>query len=71
MFTTVMAFSLIQRLGPKKKGGGSSGAWIGWVASPFKWINRLLAVVAWLDAWIMPRALSTVVLFEIEKSDAS
>lgn len=71
MFTTVMAFSLIQRLGPKKKGAGGSGAWIGWVAPPFKWMNRLLAVVAWLDARIMPRALSTVVLFEIEKNDAS
>lgn len=71
MFVTVMAFSLVQRLGPKKKGGGGSGAWIGWMAPPFKWINRLLAVVAWLDARIMPRALSTVVLFEIEKSDAS
>jgi SAM-dependent methyltransferase len=71
MFMTVMAFSLIQRLGPKKKGGRGSGAWIGWVAPPFKWINRLLVVVAWIDARIMPRALSTVVLFEIEKRDAS
>lgn len=71
MFTTVMAFSLIQRLGREKKGARSSTAWIAWVAPPFKWLNRFLAMVAWLDARIMPRALATVVLFEIEKDDTS
>jgi SAM-dependent methyltransferase len=33
----------------------------------FKWINRLYAVFAWLDAIIMPRVLSTVLLIKAVK----
>jgi SAM-dependent methyltransferase len=33
----------------------------------FKWINRLYAIFAWLDAIIMPRVLSTVLLIKAVK----
>lgn len=33
----------------------------------FKWLNRLFAAFAWLDAIIMPRALSTVLLIKAVK----
>ena len=35
----------------------------------FKWINRLYAGLAWLDARIMPRALSTVLLIKAVKKN--
>jgi len=37
--------------------------------SVFKWANRFFMVLAMLDNWIMPRALSTVILIKAEKSD--
>lgn len=36
----------------------------------FKWINRILAAIVSLDARIMPRALSTVLLIKAVKRDA-
>jgi hypothetical protein len=33
----------------------------------FRWSNKLYAVFAWLDAKIMPRALSTVLLIKAVK----
>lgn len=36
--------------------------------SIFKWGNRLYAGLAWIDALIMPRALSTVVMIKARKS---
>jgi hypothetical protein len=33
----------------------------------FKWVNRLYAGIAWLDAKIMPQVFSTVLLMKIEK----
>lgn len=34
----------------------------------FKWVNRLYAALAWIDAGIMPRALSTVLLIKAIKT---
>jgi len=33
----------------------------------FKWLNRLYASFAWLDASVMPRALSSVLLIKAVK----
>jgi len=33
----------------------------------FKWANRLYAGVAWIDAFIMPRTLSAVLLIKAVK----
>jgi hypothetical protein len=33
----------------------------------FKWLNRFYAGLAWVDAMIMPRALSTVLLIKAKK----
>lgn len=57
MFSVVMAYSLFQRIGGK--GGG--GRFILASAPLFRWANRFLAVIAWLDARIMPRFLTTVI----------
>ncbi len=38
-----------------------------WLAGLFKWCNKLYAGLAWLDAMIMPRALSTVLLIKAKK----
>ncbi|MEN6376273.1 MAG: class I SAM-dependent methyltransferase [Smithella sp.] len=41
------------------------------IAGLFKWCNRLYAVFAWIDALIMPRALSTVLLIKAKKEGVS
>ena len=35
----------------------------------FKWAHRGYAVLARVDAWVMPRALATVMLFEALKEE--
>lgn len=40
---------------------------LGWLTGLFKWCNRLYAGLAWIDALIMPRALSTVLLIKARK----
>ncbi len=37
----------------------------------FKWINRTFALLAWLDAKIMPRSMSAVLLIESQRKDNS
>ena len=49
--------------GGTKKRPAPSGAVVGL----FKWLNRLYAGLAWVDARIMPRALSTVILIKAKK----
>lgn len=67
MCMTILVFSFIQRMGQKNlKTGNGKG-----LKSPipirtltwlFKWANQFYMGLAWLDARIMPRALSTVLL---------
>ena len=66
MFSTVMVFSIIQRFGSKAP--RISQITLA-VAPLFKWVNRCLAVLAWLDAQIMPRALATVVFVRAVRTD--
>ncbi len=60
-------FIMIQQF--HKTGGESAQLSRKWVifSSLFKWLNRFYAVFAWLDAIIMPRALSTVLLIKAAK----
>lgn len=67
MCMAIFIFSMIHRF---HKSGGENTQWS---RTPvicsflFKWLNRLFAVFAWLDAIIMPRALSTVLLIKAVK----
>lgn len=67
MWPTVMTFRVVQRFVPGSSAGNASGGFVDLVAPVFKWINLIYALLARLDAKIMPRALSTVILFEAEK----
>ncbi len=67
MFSTVMLFSFIERVNRNRSGNGQDRFFTA-IAPAFKWGNRVIACVAWLDAKIMPRALSTVVFVRAEKS---
>ncbi len=51
------------KTGGTKKRPAPSAAVVGL----FKWLNRLYAGLAWVDARIMPRALSTVILIKAKK----
>ncbi len=75
MFTVVMLFSAarsISRDNNTARGQSSlSGAVVRSVLRPvFKWAHRGYALLARVDAWIMPRALATVMLFEAVKEEA-
>jgi hypothetical protein len=41
------------------------------VVKLFQWGNKLYAGIAWLDAFIMPRALSAVLLIKARKKRSS
>ncbi|MHB8138820.1 MAG: class I SAM-dependent methyltransferase [Smithellaceae bacterium] len=43
----------------------------GMIVNLFKWGNKLYAGIAWVDARIMPRALSTVLLIKAKKKQSS
>ena len=74
MFSVVMSFSVvhsISRAKPAPQGRGSlAGAAVRSVLRPlFKWAHRGYALLARVDAWVMPRALATVMLFEAVKEE--
>jgi len=67
MCMAIFFFSMIQRF---HKSGGENTQLSGTpviFSFLFKWLNRLFAAFAWLDAIIMPRALSTVLLIKAVK----
>lgn len=66
MCTAIFIFSVVQRF---HEGNGQNVKKRQPVifSALFKWINRLYAGLAWLDASIMPRALSTVLLVKSVK----
>jgi SAM-dependent methyltransferase len=67
MSVTVLCFSMIQKLGLGKVGRGKSVGLVNILAFFFKWVNILYAIFARLDAAVMPRALSTVLLIRAER----
>lgn len=68
MFAAIPLFVRIQRWAEKRNGVAN---WVASVAPAFKWMNRAYAALAWLDAKIMPRFLSTTVLLEARKGRRS
>jgi len=50
----------------KRKRPAPSDAFVGL----FKWLNRFYAGLAWLDARLMPRSLSTVILIKAKKKNS-
>lgn len=74
MFTVVMLFSALHHLmnrNDKRQAKTSSlGQLLRSAIRPvFKWAHRGYAVLVRFDAWLMPRALATVILFEAVKEE--
>jgi SAM-dependent methyltransferase len=67
MLSTVIAFSTMQGIMGTRGGSGKPSRATLAIAPSFKWANRAFAALAWLDARIVPWALSTVILVEGEK----
>ena len=62
MCFAVLCFSIIQKLKPQKIKVPRTPLIANLFSSIFKWGNRYYAMLAWLDARIMPRSVSTVLL---------
>lgn len=71
MFSAVMCFALLERIGVVGGEGAPPGRLIRMLAKPFDWSNRAFTLLARLDAAIMPKALATVILFEAAKPRAA
>jgi SAM-dependent methyltransferase len=71
MCVAIFCFSVAQRLRMKEKENVLSPGPRAIFSSLFKWINRLYAGIAWFDANIMPRALSSVLLIKAIKKGSS
>lgn len=67
MWPTVMFFSALQRVIGRQAARESSDGFANAIAPLFKWVNLLYSLLARADAKLMPKALSTVILFEAEK----
>ncbi len=68
MSLVVFCFSVIQGSGQNKQIDKQNPMFINAFASIFKWLNRIYMVLAWLDAKIMPRSISTVLLIKAMKN---
>jgi hypothetical protein len=69
MCFAVLCFSIIQKLKSEKVKVPRNLVLVNIFSSIFKWANLYYAILAWLDARIMPRALSTVLLINSILSD--
>ena len=69
MCFAVLCFSIIQKLKPQKVKVPRKSLIANLFSSIFKWGNRYYAILAWLDARIMPRSLSTILLINSILSD--
>lgn len=67
MSTVVACIKLYEKLHRPTPPNSKSTALIRFVAPPFKWLNFLYAGLVRMDAWLMPRALSAVLLIKAEK----
>ncbi|RZB36215.1 MAG: hypothetical protein SRB2_02374 [Desulfobacteraceae bacterium Eth-SRB2] len=69
MCFAVFCFSIIQKFNFEKVKASRNSKLTNIFSRVFKWANQCYMVLAWLDARIMPRALSTVVLINSILSD--
>lgn len=68
MYATIKAVQFLRLGGENAKGSTPGRGWILRAAPLFKWANRCYAVLAWIDAQIMPRALATVIYVNAGKA---
>jgi SAM-dependent methyltransferase len=64
MCFAVFCFSIIQKFNFEKVKASRNSKLVNIFSWIFKWANQCYMVLAWLDAIIMPRALSTVLLIK-------
>jgi SAM-dependent methyltransferase len=69
MCLAVVCFTVLRKWRSTRCGPAGSPAPGGFTATLFKWGNRAFAHVAWLDAFIVPRCLSTVLLIKAVKKE--
>jgi len=62
MCFAVFCFSMIQNIKLENEMKSRNLKLVNFLSSIFMWLNRCYMVLAWLDARIMPRSLSTVLL---------
>ncbi len=68
MYLVVRMFSFIQdRLDRKRTAGLNGNAFSQAIYFIFKWLNNVFMIFAWIDAKIMPRPLSAVLLVRAQK----
>jgi ubiquinone/menaquinone biosynthesis C-methylase UbiE len=67
MLSVTLCISALQNLSQKKRLKKMQVPPPDILISLFKWLNKLYAGFAWIDALIMPRALSTVLLIKAKK----
>jgi ubiquinone/menaquinone biosynthesis C-methylase UbiE len=67
MLVVTVCASVLQYLNQKRRIKKTQAPPPDIVISLFKWLNRLYAGLIWIDAMIMPRALSTVLLIKAKK----
>jgi SAM-dependent methyltransferase len=67
MMAAAGCLSLVRKLRSRQDVSIESLKGLDRIAPFFKWANRLYAALVWLDAGIMPRSLSSVLLIKAEK----
>jgi SAM-dependent methyltransferase len=71
MCFAVLCFSIIQKFEFKNFNLVQNLVLVNIFSSIFKWANLFYSILAWIDARIMPRSLSTVLLINSILSDTS
>jgi len=71
MLIVTICASLLQEFSRKGDYKGTQVQSPNIVINVFKWCNRLYAGLVWIDALIMPRAASTVLLIKAKKGEVS
>ncbi|MFC1815006.1 class I SAM-dependent methyltransferase [Thermodesulfobacteriota bacterium] len=67
MSFVVFCFSVLQKLKPNNLKETQKNKQIHFLASLFKWANRFFLGLVWLDAKVMPRTFTTVLLIKAQK----
>ena len=68
MYSTVMLFAILQRVGRRNVQDSPDGDWLTRLVAPiFDLLNLIYMRLAQLDAAVMPKRLATVVLFRATK----
>jgi ubiquinone/menaquinone biosynthesis C-methylase UbiE len=71
MLVVTMSASILQEFTRKRHRQETQIQLPYFIVNLFKWCNRLYTSLAWIDALIMPRALSTVLLIKAKKGKVS